>query len=184
MLGKSLADRVTPPVVYRLPGMDQVRVISNLKYTDVDNRHLLMDVYVPPDLEPQERRPVVLLIHGGAGPETLPKDWGIFRSWSRLLASKGMIAVAFTHRYSPPPQSFLPEAEADVRSAIDYVRGNAESLHADPGRIGICAWSSGGALLSDVLKEGSGFMRCLVAIFPLLDLQQYAPQEIREFCSS
>jgi hypothetical protein len=42
----SIAERVTKPVVYRLPGMDRVRVIPNLKYSEVDNPHLLMDVYI------------------------------------------------------------------------------------------------------------------------------------------
>jgi hypothetical protein len=55
-----------------------------------------------------------------------------------------MVAVAFTHRYSPPPQSLLPEAAADVRSAIDYVRANAASLQGDADRMGVIAWSSGG----------------------------------------
>jgi acetyl esterase/lipase len=63
-----VTERVARPVVYRLPDMDRVRVISNLKYSEVDNPYLLMDVYVSPDLEPHERRPVVVFIHGGAGP--------------------------------------------------------------------------------------------------------------------
>src|SRR5580692_38521 len=138
---ESLADRVSKPVVYRLPGMDKVRVISNLKYSEVDNPHLLMDVYVPPDLKPQERRPVVVLVHGGAGPENKPKDWGIFQSWGRLIAAAGMVAVAFTHRFSPPPQLLLVEAASDLRDALQYLRSNAESFQADGDCVGVCAWS-------------------------------------------
>jgi acetyl esterase/lipase len=171
---KTLAERVTKPVVYRLPGMNQVRVIADLKYSALDSPYLLMDVYVPPDLGAQERRPVVMFIHGGAGPENRAKDWGIFQSWGRLLAASGFIAVMFTHRFSPPPQSLLAEAASDVRAAIDYVRANSESLCADGDRIGVCAWSSGGALLSALLSERPAFVRCLVAFFAMLDLQQYA----------
>jgi len=174
-VAKSLAERANPPVVYRLPGMVKVRVVSNLQYTDVDNPHLLMDVYIPPDLKPQERRPVVVFIHGGAGPENKPKDWGIFQSWGRLIAASGLVAVAFTHRFSPPPQSLLAEAASDVDSAINYLRSNAESIHANADHIGVCAWSSGGALLRPLLTKKPPFLRCLLAFYAMLDLQQYAP---------
>ena len=172
---QSIADRVAKPVVYRLPAMDRVRVISNLKYTQADNPYLLMDVHVPPDVKLHERRPVVVLVHGGAGPEHRAKDWGIFQSWCRLIAATGMIAATFTHRFSPPPRSLLAEAAADLGSAIDYIRANSGSLHADGDRIGVCAWSSGGALLSSLLSTRPAFVRCLVALFAMLDLQQYAP---------
>jgi acetyl esterase/lipase len=173
----SFAERVAKPVVYRLPGMDRVRVISNLKYSEVDNPYLLMDVYIPPDLDSHERRPVVVLIHGGAGPEHQPKDWGIFQSWGRLFAAAGIIAVTFTHRFSPPPQSLLAEAVTDLGSAIDYIRANSESFHADRDRIGLCAWSAGGTLLTSLLGNSPEFIRCVVAFYALLDLKQYAPPE-------
>lgn len=174
-LAKSLAERVNPPVVLRLPGTDRVRVVSNLKYSEVGKPHLLMDVYIPPDLEPQDLRPVVVFIHGGAGPENAPKNWGMFQSWGRLIAAAGMVAAAFTHRFSPPPQSQLAEAAADVACAIDYLRANALSLHANADRIGVCAWSSGGALLSALLTKQPPSVRCAAAFYAMLDLQQYAP---------
>jgi acetyl esterase/lipase len=155
--------------------MDKVRVVSNIKYTEVDNPHLLMDVYIPPDLEPRERRPVVVFIHGGAGPENKAKDWGIFQSWGRLLAAAGLVAAAFTHRFSPPPQSLLVEAASDVDSAINYLRSNSESIHVNADHIGVCAWSSGGALLRPLLIKKPLFVRCVLAFYAMLDLQQYAP---------
>jgi acetyl esterase/lipase len=174
-VAESLAKRVARPVVYRLPDMDKVRVISNLKYSDVDNPYLLMDVYLPPDLKPHERRPVVFFIHGGAGPETKPKDWGMFQSWGRLVAAAGMVAVIFTHRFSPPPQLLLVEAASDLSAALQYIRSNAESFQADGDCVGVCAWSSGGELLTPLLIERPVFVRCLVAFYALLDVQQYAP---------
>jgi acetyl esterase/lipase len=172
---ESLAERVARPVVYRLPDMDRVRVISNLKYSEVDNPHLLMDVYLPPDLKPHERRPVVVFIHGGSGPESKPKDWGMFQSWGRLVAAAGMVAVMFTHRFSPPPQLLLVEAASDLRAVLQYLRSNAESFQADGDCVAVCAWSSGGELLTPLLVERPIFVRCLIAFYALLDVQQYAP---------
>jgi acetyl esterase/lipase len=171
----AVTERVARPVVYRLPDMDRVRVISNLKYSEVDNPFLLMDVYVPPDLKPHERRPVVVFIHGGAGPEHKPKDWGMFQSWGRLVAAAGMVAVMFTHRFSPPPQLLLVEAASDLSAALQYLRSNADSFHADGDCVGVCAWSSGGELLTPLLRDRPVFVRCLVAFYALLDVQQYAP---------
>jgi acetyl esterase/lipase len=174
-VAQSLAERVARPVVYLLPGMDKAGVISNLKYAEVDNPYLLMDVYVPADLKPHERGPVVLFIHGGAGPESRPKDWGIFQSWGRLVAAAGMVAVMFTHRFSPPPQLLLVEAASDLSAALRYIRSHAALFQADGDRVGVCAWSSGGGLLTPVLVERPAFVRCLVAFYPLLDVQHFAP---------
>jgi acetyl esterase/lipase len=171
----TVTERVARPVVYRLPDMDRVSVISNLKYSEVDNPYLLMDVYIPPDLKPHERRPVVVFIHGGAGPEHRPKDWGMFQSWGRLVAAAGMVTVMFTHRFSPPPNLLLAEAASDLSAALQYLRSNAESYQADGDRMGVCAWSSGGELLTPLLRERPVFVRCLVAFYALLDVQQYAP---------
>ena len=84
---KTPAERVMPPVVYRLPGMDTARVHSNLKYSDVENPYLLMDIYTPANLSKGEHRPVVVCIHGGAGAQFKPKDWSFYQSWVRLIAA-------------------------------------------------------------------------------------------------
>ena len=176
-VAESLAERVARPVVYQLPGMDRVRVIANLKYSQVDDPNLLMDVYLPPDLKLHERRPVVMFIHGGIGPEYKPKDWVMFQSWGRLVAAAGMVAVMFTHRFSPPPRLLLVEAASDLHAALQYLRSNAESFQADGDCVAVCAWSSGGELLTPLLAERPAFVRCLVAFYALLDVQQYAPPE-------
>ena len=77
-MAKTPAEMVLMPVVYKLPGMETARVVSNLTYSNVDNPHLLMDVYLPAGVE-AERRPVVVLIHGGGKPEYHAKDWGVFQ---------------------------------------------------------------------------------------------------------
>jgi acetyl esterase/lipase len=168
---KTPAERVMPPVVYRLPGMDTVTVHSSLKYSDVDNPFLLMDVYIPPGLSNDDVRPIVMFIHGGAGPQYRPKDWGIFQSWGRLAASAGMVTVMFTHRLGYP-KPLLAESALDVSNALDYIRSHADSFHADPDRIGLVAWSAGGPLLSTAMRDKPPFVRCLVALYAYLDIQR------------
>jgi acetyl esterase/lipase len=168
---KTPAERVMPPVVYRLPGMDTARVHSNLKYSDVENPYLLMDIYTPPKLSKDEHRPVVVCIHGGAGAQYKPKDWGFYQSWGRLIAAAGMVGVTFTHRLGYP-KPFLSDAAADVSKAIDYVREHADSLNADRDRVCLAAWSAGGPLLTTAMREKPTFVRCMVAFYAYLDCQQ------------
>jgi acetyl esterase/lipase len=151
--------------------MDKVKVQSNLKYTSVNNPNLLMDVYIPTDLAKDERRPAVLFIHGGAGAETRPKDWGIYTSWGRLIAASGLVSVTFTHRLGYP-KPLLAEAASDVNAAIDYVRANAASLNVDKDRICLAAYSAGGPMLSLAMRDKPAHVRCLVAFYAFLDIQQ------------
>src|SRR5437016_6690621 len=73
---REMARKVMMPVVYKVPGMDKVKVVANLKYTKSDDPNILMDFYVPPDAAQAEKRPAVIFIHGGAKSEYTPKDWG------------------------------------------------------------------------------------------------------------
>jgi len=66
---REMARKVMMPVVYKVAGMDRVKVIQNLKYTKSDHPNILMDIYLPPDVARDEKRPAVIFIHGGAKTE-------------------------------------------------------------------------------------------------------------------
>src|SRR5438477_3467977 len=95
---REMARKVMMPVVYKVPGMDKVKVVPNLKYTETPDPNILMDVYLPPDAARGEKRPAVIFIHGGVKTEYTPKDWGIYTTWARLVAASGFVGVTFTHR--------------------------------------------------------------------------------------
>jgi acetyl esterase/lipase len=167
----SLRDLVMKPVVYSVPGMEKVSVRSNLRYTEVADPNLLMDVYAPRGLAKGERRPAVLFIHGSAGSAARAKDWGVYVSWGRLAAASGMVGVTFTHRLGYP-KPYLNDAGADVAAAIDYVRANADALGVDRDRICLAAYSGGGPLLSAAMRERPAYVRCLVSFYAFLDVRQ------------
>src|SRR5262249_38850350 len=122
---REMARKVMMPVVYKVPGMDRVQVVQNLKYTTTDDPNVLMDIYLPPDVARDEKCPAVIFIHGGAKTEYAPKDWGIYTSWGKLIAASGFVGVTFTHSLEYPAKS-LEKGAHDVRAAIDYVRANAD----------------------------------------------------------
>jgi acetyl esterase/lipase len=176
---KTFEERVNTPVVVTLPRMDEVRVIADQSYAAAKDARLLMDIYLPPGLKAGERRPVVMYVHGGTGSGTRPKDWGIYRSWGRLAAASGFIAVTFTHRLGYP-KPMLEEAGQDVGDAIGYVRANAARLQADPDRMCLAAYSAGGPLLTLGLDEKRPYVRCLIAFYAFLDIQQSNPHRDNE----
>ncbi len=168
---REMARKVMMPVVYRVPGMDRVKVVQNLKYTKTDDPNVLMDIYLPPDIAPTQKRPVVIFIHGGVKTEYTPKDWGIYTTWGRLIAASGFVGVTFTHRLEYPNKS-LENAAQDVRAAIDYTRINAGKYNVDKDRICLIAFSAGGPLLSLAMRGETPFVRCLVGFYAFMDIQQ------------
>lgn len=166
------------PLVYELPGMDQVPVETDLVYRTIADRELHMDVYHPPGQRPGERRPAVLFVHGDARPEILAcaKDWGAYIGWGRLTALSGLVGITFNHR-STEGRTLMGEACSDVAAALSYVRENAGRLGVDPDRI--CFWvcSAGGFKLKLALEENPSYIRCAVAYYPVLELTEEALQE-------
>jgi len=101
----------------------------------------------------------------------MPKDWGVFTSWGRLIAASGFVGVTFTHRLQYPGKS-LENGAADVLEAINYVRTNAEQYNIDKERTCLIAYSAGGPMLTLAMRGNTPFVRCLVAFYVFMDIQQ------------
>ena len=168
---REMARKVMMPLVYKVPSMDKVKVVQNLKYTTSDDPNVLMDVYLPPDLAQSDKRPAVIFIHGGAKTEYTPKDWGVYTTWGRVVAASGFAGVTFTHRLDYPNKS-LENGAQDVRAAVDYVRTNADKYNIDKDRICLIAYSAGGPMLSLGMRGETPFVRCLVGFYAFMDIQQ------------
>jgi len=184
-----MAERVGKPVVYQVEGMDRVRVRKDLVYKKDGAVELKMDMATPEKQKPGELLPVVFFIHGGvpADVPVKPKDWGIYRSWGRLIAASGMAAVTFNHRVGFPDPN-LAQGAADLADAIAFVRGRAAEFGVDPERVALAAYSAGGPLLAAPIREPKPYVRCLVAFYSFLDLRPSAlhrkflsEEQVRQF---
>jgi acetyl esterase/lipase len=150
--------------------MDDVQVHTNRRYRPAEDSALLLDAYIPSGLSRSDRRPAVLLIHGGVAPGVLAKDWPLFQTWGRVLAASGFVGITFNHRLGFPKAN-LVQAGADVRAAIAYARDNAEELHVDRDRVCLLGFSAGGPLLGCGLEPNTEFVRCMVAFYAFLDIR-------------
>ena len=162
--------QVDRPVVLQVPGTARVHVRENLAYRTIEGGTLRADVYLARGV--RGPAPIVILVHGGVGPEfpLRPKDWGLHRSWGRLLAASGMTAVTFNHRLGFPEPA-IEEAHSDLDSLAAFVRRHAAEWGADPGRLALATFSAGGMLLAPWIRDSPPGLRCLVAFYPIIDLR-------------
>jgi dienelactone hydrolase len=165
---KILADK---ELVYSVSPRSTVTCRGDIPYAADDKSERLMDVYTPTGGNAVGVRPAILFVHGGPIPNNLatpPKDWNLFRGYGRLAAAMDLAGVTFNHRLFSV--SSYADAAEDVRTAVEYVRANAESLRIDKNNLCVWAFSGGGPLLSDYLRESREYIRCLVAYYAVLDL--------------
>ena len=105
---------------------------------------LKLDVRRPPeegDKARPERRPAVVMVHGGGWSLGSRSDDPFWREW---LAEEGYVVFSIDYRLAPPPR--WQDATGDVKCAVGWVKENADRYGVDPDRIALMGHSSGGHL--------------------------------------
>ncbi|MEO8287906.1 MAG: alpha/beta hydrolase [Chloroflexota bacterium] len=161
-------------VVYSVPDMDRGGVREDLVYRTLEDQELKLDVYYPRDYVLGEKRPAVVLVHGEWPPHIIrhSKDLGVYITWAQLIVSTGVIAVNFNHR-ATERLTKVRDAASDVANLIAYLRYNADDLGIDETRLCVWAFSAGMPLgMWAALKDDPDYVRCIVAYYGVMDLQQ------------
>lgn len=165
-------------LVLQRHGMDSVDVRADVAFADEDQDGPRMDVYLPAEREPGDRRPVLLFVHGGPlTPGTLPepmlrpKDWQFYRDYGRMAAAAGWIGLVPNHRYHSTAE--IGQSFSDLESALAWVAGQADELGADLDRVGIWVFSGGGAHIGWAATELSG-VRAIAAFYPVASFEAFA----------
>jgi acetyl esterase/lipase len=159
------------PIVYTLPGMDQVQVQAGIPYKVVDRQALRLDVYSPAEAAGTPL-PAVIYVHGEASHEQLQliRGSGAYTGWGRLTAARGLIGVVFNHRFSE--WFTTTDGVEDTHDAIAYVREHAAEFGIDAERLAVWTCSAGGPTAFPwLLRESPPWLRALVAHYSILDLR-------------
>jgi len=120
------------PVLFTLPGMDQV-MVANVPYA----HGLTMDVYYPPDFDFTVPKPAVIFVFGIPDDYAVQqvgssfKEMGQYISWAELVAASGMIAVTYETGRSPFGFGYDP---------ITFLSNNGPWLGVDTDHL--CLWSA------------------------------------------
>lgn len=115
---------------------------STVTYDDRAGQKLEMDVYLPAT-PGKEKRPAVLLIHGGGWSAGHRRDF----SWiGRWLADHGYVAFSVSYRLATAETNHWPAQLDDVQRSIRWIRAHADTYQIDPEKIAALGASAGGHL--------------------------------------
>ncbi len=112
-------------------------------YKTVGSDQLSLYIFESEESKAQNTRPAIVLFFGGGWSTGSPNQ---FETQARYLASRGMVAITVDYRVRTRHKTQVTDAVADARSAIRWVRMNAERLGVDPSRIAAAGGSAGGHL--------------------------------------
>lgn len=110
------------------------------------------DLYFPKTM-PAGRLPAVLIIHGGGfvgGERDAAREINI----GSTLALSGYIAMSIDYLLSKNNKAIWPQNLYDCKTAVRWLRQNAERLQIDPAHIGVIGGSAGGHLAAMVALTG------------------------------
>ncbi len=113
------------------------------------------DLYLPPKFEDGKKYPGVVIIHGGGwtgGKRDAAREINI----GTTLASHGYVCLSIDYLLhdAQSDKSCWPQNLHDCKTAVRWLRANAERLHLDTAHIGVIGGSAGGHLASMVGVTG------------------------------
>jgi acetyl esterase/lipase len=175
---------------FGIQAADDPKIEPDVVYGHKDGLALTFDVLRP--AKPNGAAVVYLQSGGWYSPWREPKE---LVPASLPLLSKGF--TVFIVRHGSAPKYNIPEAVADVRRCVRYIRLNADKLQVDADRLGVLGGSAGGHLtcvLATTADEGdpaakdevlrqSSRIAAGVALYPPTDLREWVtnpPEEIRK----
>ncbi len=158
-------------------------------YRSVGERSLRLHLFEPDGHRPTDRRPVLLVIHGGGWTGGNPRrSYPIADRFARL----GMVGASLEYRLlGSGPGTTVFDCVRDGRAAVRYLRRHAVALGIDPARIAVAGNSAGGHVavgtaLFDAVDEAAdnATVACrpdaLVLYYPVIDTSArgYGQQKI------
>lgn len=125
---------------------DAVRTEHDIDYLGADRKEKA-DLYLPAEVKPGQKFPAVVIIHGGGwsgGEKRAAREINI----GTTLALNGYVGMSIDYVLATKEGTAptWPQNLHDCKTAVRWLRANAERLHVDPERIGTIGGSAGGHL--------------------------------------
>lgn len=144
--------KTKPAAKAAAPLPEGVRLEKDIAYLP-EQRKEKADLYLPAD--DGKKHPGVLIIHGGGWKGGI-KDAAREINIGGTLASHGYVCMSIDYQLDDPasPAICWPLNLHDCKTAVRWLRANAERLHLDTDHIGVIGGSAGGHLASMVGVTG------------------------------
>ena len=144
------------------------------------------DLYLPMTAPAGPLRPAVVIIHGG-GWSGGKRDGQRELNIGTNLALHGYVGMSIDYALASKTKATWPQNLYDCKTAVRWLRKNAERLQIDPNRIGVIGGSAGGHLAAMITlttpadgldpQEPYGELSCRVAcgvdLYGIADLPTY-----------
>ncbi len=125
------------------PGGIELPTDSGAGSKTVGDVKLNIYIFEPAGHKPSDRTPAIIFFFGGGWTSGSPVQ---FQAHCQYLASRGMVAMAADYRVASRHRVTAKDCVADAKSAVRWVRANAQRLGIDPNRIAAGGGSAGGHL--------------------------------------
>jgi acetyl esterase/lipase len=112
-------------------------------YKKIGTVELPIHIFEPANHRPGDKRPAIVFFFGGGWQSGTPAQ---FQHQCRYLASRGMVAMTAEYRVESRHRVKAVSCFRDAKSAIRWVRENAERLGIDPNCVAAGGGSAGGHL--------------------------------------
>ncbi len=165
-------------VQFQAYAQGSISKVDTIIYKEIDTTSLIMKVIYPPSMDKSKQYPGMVFFFGGGW-----KGGSInhFELQAKYFAGRGIICFLVDYRVESRHGTNVYECIMDAKSAIRYVRENADSFQVDGNKIIASGGSSGGHLAaSTAMVEGyndqndntsiSSTPNALVLFNPVLDL--------------
>lgn len=116
---------------------------EQILYKQVDTTQLFMDVYYPKNMDKSTKYPAIIFYFGGAWNAGSIKQ---FEPHAKYFSQRGMVCFLVDYRVKNRQHTSPFESLKDAKSAIRYIRANANELNIDTAMIVASGGSAGGHL--------------------------------------
>jgi len=127
---------------------------QDLVYSQISGfRPLRLDMYLPADTT--TTHPLVMYIHGGGWQNGHSRNSGAFDNWPAtlaMIASRGYVVTSINYRLGG--EAKFPAAIQDVKTAIRWLRANADEYGIDKDEFLVWGASAGGHLAALAATSG------------------------------
>jgi acetyl esterase/lipase len=129
-----------------------VNIEQNLDYLGPDRKEK-MDLYLPAGGKDGQKFPAILCIHGG-GWVGGAKDAAREKQMGDTFAKAGFVTASINYQLGTADKPAWPQCLWDCKTAVRFLRANADKYHIDETKIGVIGGSAGGHLSMMVAFTG------------------------------
>ncbi len=134
----------------------------------------------PADFDPSKSYPVMFMIYGGPGSNTVTNSWGGSNYfWHQMLAQQGYVIVSVDPRGTMRKgrdfkhSTYLQLGKLETEDMIDAAKHFGGMDFIDSERIGVMGWSYGGYMSSLCLTKGAEYFKLGIAVAPVTNWRYY-----------